>query len=148
MKQIRLSMLIILFISCATRKLENPEGTSLHPMSLRDSNVIKQRELLRGYALCSCIQEGYKKDSAVQNDISASWYLNMLLYKDSILQLVRSNAREYASLILPSQYPDYKGKRAVLFLCTQYVNTSSMDSLLKSFDTTLEGNGQSFFGDD
>jgi hypothetical protein len=131
--------------SCANRRTAGNRLPVV--MSGKDSNFIKQRELLKGYALCSCVSEAFKNDSAIHNDLSLSWYLELLLYPQNALLKIDSFAKACGSSILPSAYPDYKGRRAVLFLCTEFSKSEALDSLVRSLDGRIGGDGYNFFVD-
>ena len=110
---------------------------SEHPVET-DTVLVSQRQLMKDYALCRCITKAYNMDSAINNDISLSFYHEELLYPENMQAVVDSLSDEIANSIVPSKYPDYKGKRAVIYICTDFYKSVKLDSLIKSFDHVIK----------
>jgi len=108
-----------------------------HDIAIIDTSVHEQRQLMKGYALCQCILGAYKNDSTSLNDVSLSFYYDQSLYGENARVKVERFANDFARTIVPSKYPDYKGKRAVIYFCTQFYNSKTLDSLIISLDSDI-----------
>lgn len=101
-----------------------------------ESRLSSQRELLRDYALCSCLRFGYK-DTEVYSDISTPILLNQMLYSSFVTDLIKEKSKTYADNIKVSEVADYNNKRPIIVSCMNYYKSSSLDSLVRSFDSEL-----------
>jgi hypothetical protein len=101
-----------------------------------DSTIQEQRELLRDYALCSCIING-SGDSSNKNDYSRSLYADQSLYSERSLLYIDSISIVFAQSIKPAKYEAYKGQKAIIYFCTEFYKSQRLDSLIKSLDSTI-----------
>lgn len=126
-------VIVTLFIcSCSPRVNVN----SNDPESIKGKKLSLQRELLRDYALCACLRFGYK-DTKVYNDISTPILLNQILYSSFVTDLIKEKSKTYAGNIKGSEVADYNNKRPIIVDCLKYYKSSSLDSLIRSFDSEL-----------
>lgn len=117
------------------KKTAGPANTGI-PAINADQVTVKQRALLRDYALCSCILNG-SGDSSVNKDYSRSLYADQSLYAESALLFIDSVATEYAGSIKPAKYDAYKDRKAVIYFCTEFYNSRALDSLIRTLDSTI-----------
>ena len=92
----------------------------------------KTERNLKDYAFCSCLIEGYKRDSIDLKDISISvlyeltdYNINLFYRKqiDSLTTLIVNDIR-------PLQVGDYGNKKAVIFNCLQYYKGEKLRHLI------------------
>ena len=126
-------VIVTLFIcSCSARV----NVTSHDSGSIKGDKLKQQRELLRDYALCSCLRFGYK-NTEVYSDISTPILLNQILYSSFVSDLIKEKSKTYADNIKASEVADYNNKRPIIVSCMDYYKSSSLDSLIRSFDSEL-----------
>jgi|GEM_PF-2917951 hypothetical protein len=128
----RFAIVTLLICSCSPRvNIKSNDSKSIIGKKLS-----LQRELLRDYALCACLRFGYK-DSEVYSDISTPILLNQMLYSSFITDLIKEKSKKYAGNIKGSEVADYNNKRPIIVDCLKYYRSSSLDSLIRSFDSEL-----------
>ncbi len=128
----RFAIVTLLICSCSPRvNIKSNDSKSIIGKKLS-----LQRELLRDYALCACLRFGYK-DSEVYSDISTPILLNQMLYSSFITDLIKEKSKKYAGNIKGSEVADYNNKRPIIVDCLKYYKSSSLDSLIRSFDSEL-----------
>lgn len=135
-----LRILIFLFslstIGCGSIYKVQHKKNSSEEKSLVDT-VIHQRQLMKDYALCRCILNAYSGDDSLRADISTSFYNELLLYAYSAQLQIDSIAKNFANSILPSKYPDYQNKRAVIYFCTEFYKSRELDSVIRTMDSLI-----------
>jgi hypothetical protein len=104
---------------------------------LVDTTITYQRQLMKDYALCRCFLNAYSKDDSLKADISTSFYNELLLYGYSAQLQIDSMSKAFANSILPSKYPDYQNKRAVIYFCTEFYKSRQLDSIIKTMDAQI-----------
>lgn len=106
----------------------------------RPSQMLERQELIKDYALCSCILNLAKSDSIVfKNDISKAIYREIAGYEprdyDRIDSLIKSRIDHH----LPLQINDYQGKSAAIKDCIDIYKSHLLDSLIKQITTKRMG---------
>ena len=94
-----------------------------------DSTVIKNRQTLKDYFLCSCIGHGFKADSLFDKDHTLSVYTEMLDYTFEDLQKIKKLAQITADGIPKSNLTN---KRGIFDACIEYYRSKMLDNTVKS----------------
>lgn len=102
-----------------------------------DSLVNKQRIFLKEYALCKCIDHGFKEDHLLKKDFSLTVLIEQLNYDPKAYLLVDSLIKRFVDSISVSKYLDTKGKRGVMINCIDYYNSKEFDLFIKELDKYL-----------
>lgn len=121
-------VLMIISISC---------GKPIYQEHSKRRYILKQRELLKGFAFCNCVLNAIKEDTVIQNDISGSIYLNISFYDDSAYSVIARLARNTAAAIKPPTYVDYLGKHTILYECNRFQNGKFLDSVVRTLDNKI-----------
>lgn len=132
LRYIILILLFLFFFSCQVPRRINAEKKNNN-----NDSIVEQRQLLKDFALCSCLRFGYGTDSAVYKDITVSIYYNQLLYADSSINKVEDFAKAYSRSIKTSEEYDYQNKKPILFSCLLFYKSKLLDSLVKTLDSTI-----------
>lgn len=87
----------------------------------------------KGYALCSCLEYGYKRTGIVLDDPSASVIMNLSGYSMplQLKQLIDSAAKSSADSILILQPSDYGGKLPIILGCLKFYKSKELKKLIK-----------------
>jgi len=94
----------------------------------------KTKENLKDYAFCSCIIEGYKRDSINLKDASISVLYDLsgysidLSHRKQIDNLTATIVNEIRSL----QPADYGNRKPVIYTCLQYYKGEKLRHLIKT----------------
>jgi len=102
-----------------------------------DSVMLSQRQLLKEYALCQCIYHAYDKMGMDSVESSLSIYHENLLYSYESEMAIDSIAAFVSRSVEAPNSGDYKGRRAVLFTCTQFYKSRYLDSIILSLDSKI-----------
>ncbi len=105
-------------------------------MIFKSDVIIEQRQLLKEYALCNCIQYGYK-NIEVKTDISISIYYEQLLYGESIIKKIEDLSKQAVDSILPSSVTDYNFKKPIIASCIAFYKSEKLDSTIKKYDSSI-----------
>jgi|SRR6516225_179062 hypothetical protein len=97
-----------------------------------------QRALLHKYAFCKCLGYGFPKESLNSKDFSLTILMEQLEYPLSVYMKVDSIAKIFAESIQESNYQDTRGKKGVMVNCIDFYIGKKLDSLIKSFDPSLQ----------
>ncbi len=94
----------------------------------------KTKEILKDYALCSCIIEGYKRDSIDIKDVSIAVLYDISGYNIDLLN--RKQIDSLTSIVLneirPLQPADYGNRKPVIYTCLQYYKGKKLNALVRS----------------
>ena len=123
--------------NCKSVKKTSATSLSTQNIEAVDSTKTFQQQLMKDYALCRCITIAYKDVPPIENDISVSLYHEQSLYSNKADLKIDSLARVVALSIKPSEYPDYKGKRPILYFCTEFYKSKALDSLVRALDDQI-----------
>lgn len=105
--------------------------------------VLKEkRQWAKEYALCSCLSLINKQDTAFQNDISKTVYVEITDYNRSgarnIYKAIDSLAYKAFHSIKPSQIADYEGRKPYMKSCIEFSQSKQLDSLIRSYDSQIQ----------
>lgn len=98
---------------------------------------MQQRQILKEYAFCQCVNQGFEDRRFFDDDISMSFYNELSLYSKIAQMKVDSVSKLTAKSILLSSHLDYKGKKAVIYTCMQFYKSTLLDSLVKTLDAEI-----------
>jgi hypothetical protein len=102
-----------------------------------DSIKVRQRYLLKEYALCECLNYGFRQDSLMKYDFSMSVIFEQLSYRTETYLILDSLIKGFVDSIIPSKYADTKGKRGIMNNCIDYYNSKKFNLFIKKFDGKL-----------
>lgn len=126
MKRFLIFFLLFAFLLTGCSILTTSKG---RPPSLKEA-----RNLLKNYALCSCIKY-ITDDKKLKNDISRGIYSDISNYSDSkVFNEIDSLAKIAALTIEPSQIADYGYQKPLLLGCISFFQSKKLDSLVRIFD--------------
>jgi hypothetical protein len=111
---------------CNNQKLFNPG----------DSVVIKQRQLLKNVAFCSCISAIYPNDSMLRNDGSLSGYFQTGSYGSNTILKINDAAKNYVKSA-DIKYNSIESKPLGMMKCLDWYNSKGLDSLVSNFDDDI-----------
>jgi hypothetical protein len=111
---------------CCNRNLLNPG----------DSVVIRQRQLLRNVAFCSCISAAYPADSVLRNDGSLSGYFQTGSYGTNTFLAINEAAMKYIKAA-KNKYNSIDGQPLGMMKCLDWYNSKELDSLVRNFDNDI-----------
>lgn len=99
----------------------------------------EKRQWMKEYALCSCLSLIAKQDTAIQDDISKSIYVEITDYtrtdKNNIYNAVDSLASKAIKSINPTQIADYEGRKPYMKSCIEFYQSKELDSLIRHYDS-------------
>lgn len=125
-KLIDLKMKILFFSFCI----------SLMVLSCKTNRTLskKAKENLKDYAFCSCIIEGYKKDTVDIKDASIAVLYELSAYGIDLLKRKQIDSLTAAVIngMKVLQPGDYGNKKAIAFNCLQYYKGAMLGKLIKS----------------
>jgi hypothetical protein len=130
--EIKVKKLILIFALLANAILLYSQA------KLTDSAISSQRGLLKDYALCKCVNYGFKEDNLLKKDFSATVLVEQLDYNPEVFVILDSLMKKFAYTIPISKYADEMGKRGVMINCINYYNSKEFDSLINGFDHYLQ----------
>src|SRR5947208_3614727 len=97
-----------------------------------DGNAKEQIEVLKEYAFCSCIYQGYKIDSINLRDFSNSLLLEMYRYNFNALSEMSDYAKSFVDSLLPSKYFEYDSTRFISINCLKFYKSKLLEEYIKS----------------
>ncbi|KIC94443.1 hypothetical protein [Flavihumibacter solisilvae] len=98
----------------------------------RNDDKKKQIKLIKDYALCDCIDEGFRDDSLHFKDFSATVIVEQISINPEGLDVIEDNVDSFISRLKPSEYLDTKGMRGVMINCIDYYNSDELDKLARN----------------
>lgn len=121
------TILMFFIVSCSSSK----SRTHSFSNSRLDTLINERNDFLREYALCECVNNGYREKGNNTDDVSPAIYADVLNWWgiDTIAILAKKAAQE----IKAEKYQDYKGKKAAFFRCNQWLKKKEIDSLIKQY---------------
>lgn len=123
----------IIFISIFIIK-----ATSLYSQVENKNNaIIKQRILLKEYALCKCLNYGFANDSLLKKDFSTTVLVEQLSYSPHAYFIIDSLMKKFTDSIPISKYVDAEGKRGIMINCIDYYNSKELGSYIRRLDKYL-----------
>ena len=123
---------LVVFIGCSREVKYRGKSQDYAKMSPQDFSKIETRqELLKDYAVCSCIYFGNKKDTVFKKDNSFSVLADITQFPPEVYNEVDKFVEEYASRIPNSRIGDYANQKPVLFKCVSLYKTEKLDSLIR-----------------
>lgn len=96
----------------------------------------KNRELLKDYFLCCCMNYGFKTTDLVRIDRSKTAYFDVLNYSLPALQKVDSLAKSFISTIEISSYENKDFKNIIMLSIEEY-RSKNVDQFIKSMDVYM-----------
>ena len=125
----RKTIIISLFIIKASSLYSQAE--------IKYNDIIKQRMLLREYALCKCLDYGFANDSLLKKDFSVAVLVEQLNYSPQAYFIIDSLMRNFADSIHSSRYIDALGKKGVMVNCIDYYNGRDLSLYIRRLDKYL-----------
>lgn len=98
------------------------------------------RQLLKEFAYCKCIENANLDSTVFQNDVSISIYKEISNYNSEVFTEIESAAMKFAKNIKPPMLSDYKNKKTIFLDCFVFYKSKSLDSLVKRMDAKVEDN--------
>jgi hypothetical protein len=87
-KHSKVFVLIVLLFSCTNIKMITENQRSSHPST--DSALSKQRQLLKEYAVCQCLEHKFQDDTSLQGDGSVVGLIEISQYSKDAFDAVDS----------------------------------------------------------
>lgn len=131
----KLSYIIIIcfvFVSCFFRNAsKNQLSKKQNSITEKDSLEQLNYRLLKEFAICRCLYSVPENQAVEAYDISPSIYADILNYVgiDTLSLLAKKEGQN----MQPSKYGDYHNKKAIFYRCSQWANSSGIDSLIRKY---------------
>lgn len=104
------------------------------------SSIDNNRQLLKEFAYCKCIENANLDSNVLKNDISISVYQEISNYNSEVYAEIESAAIKFAKNIKPTILSDHRNKKTVFLDCFAFYKSKSLDSLIKIMDKKVEDN--------
>lgn len=101
------------------------------------SKVTENRNLLKEYAYCKCLNFAIADSSFFKDDLSLSIYREIANYNPEVYDLIDSLAKKAAYEIKPSEISDHNGKKAILIGCFSFYKSQTLDSIIRLMDKKI-----------
>lgn len=128
MKKNIIKALVVTFISVLTS------------CKLSVSSLDNNRQLLKEFAYCKCLENANLDSNIFKNDVSISVYQEISNYNSEVYTEIESAAMKYAKNIKPPILSDYRNKKTIFLDCFAFYKSISLDSLVKRMDARVEDN--------
>jgi hypothetical protein len=123
----------VVFIQCCQSQNQN-----LNTIQTTDSIVVKNRNLLKDYFLCSCIDKGFKNDSLQKKESSISIIVEMSDYFPSAFQKIDSVADSLIRSIPTKNTNEEAPGPAIMLNCITYYKSKELNRLVESLDSEID----------
>lgn len=120
-------VLFVAFSSCAQDK-------SAAFSSISDSTLLTNRQILKDFFLCKCIDNGFKENNIFKSDHSVSVLVEMADYRAEAFASVDSLAKTIAR----TPVSNLTGRRGLLINCIDYYNAKQLDDFVKGLDNRID----------
>lgn len=122
------AFLIFLLIFCKFQLYG--QNTSRKDIGNINDALSTQKQMLKNYFLCSCIDYSFRSDSLFYKDHSLTVYSELLNFKYDDIQNVKKYAKEIAEQI---QISNYSNNRGVFFTCIEHYQGKKLDKMIRRF---------------
>lgn len=116
---------ILFFLSCSCTVQQND--------SFNKEKLLKERQRLKDFAFCQCLQHVYKSDSIFIRDGSSSGYFETGSYSIDVYNTIDSITKVFSTKI----YKSKEGHPLGIMKCLDFYNSKELDELTRQFDKDL-----------